>query len=281
MNAICSRELLEEYRERCLLLDLNPEMSGFKYTIDKDNNYILQKYIGKDTEIYLGDMFDIIEMGAFENTNVTSIDFGIATYIGNRVCLNCQRLEFIKATECITVNRDSFRDCFSLKQALFEKVEVIGVSGFASCNNLISITGLEHLKFIGQHAFNLCTNLKEVYLGKGLNELPKNVFNNCYSLEKINTENVEVICKRALGCCQSLEHLDLSNLTRIESVGVYGDMNVETIVLGSSYYNKLMSYFKDFTSLKQIIFKGLDSELAILQENLINCGLSHVKIIKA
>lgn len=281
MNSICSRKLLNEYSERCILFSLNPETCGFKYTIDKDNNYILQKYIGEDTEIYLGDMFDIIAVGAFENTNVIKIDFGTVKHIGNRACLNCQRLEFIKALKCTIIEMDAFRDCFSLKQAIFGELQVIGRSSFSSCNNLISIDGLEYLEVIKQHAFNLCINLKEIYLGKQVKELPKNVFNNCYNLEKINTENIEVICKRALGCCQSLKYLDLSNLTRLESVGVYGNMRVETIVLGSNYYNKLMSYFKDFTSLKKIIFKGLDSELLVLKENLANCGLGNVEIIKS
>lgn len=278
MNSIYSRKLLDEYAERCIFLELNPESSGFRYTIDKDNNYILQKYIGDATDIYLGDMFDIIGVGAFENTNVIKIDFGTVKQIGNRACLNCQKLEFIKALDCITIGTDSFRDCFSLKQSIFKELQDIGVSSFSNCNHLITIDGLEHLKVIRRQAFNLCINLKEVCLGKQVKELPKNVFNNCYNLEKINTENIEVISKRALGCCQSLKYLDLSNIIRVESVSFYGDMNVETIVLGSSYYDKYMSYFKDLKALKQIIFKGLDSELVSLMDNLSNCGLGYVEI---
>lgn len=280
MNSICSRKLLDEYNERCLLFSLDTETCGFKYKIDKDNNYILVKYVGEDTEIFLGDMFDIIEVGAFENTNVVKIDFGITKHIGNRVCLNCQKLEFIKALECVMVGIDSFRDCYSLKQAVFGKLQYIGSSSFFNCNHLISIDGLDNLRVIKQRAFNLCISLKEISLGSQLKELPKNAFKYCYDLEKINTENIEIISKHALGCCQTLKYLNLSNVTRIESVGFYGAICVETIVLGSSYHNKYVSYLKDLTSLKKIIFKGEESELSFLRNNLMNCGLDYVEIIK-
>lgn len=243
---------------------------GFIFHID-EGRYILDKYLGNDTEVYLNDMFDIVTSSAFSGSNVKSIDFGDVEVICGSVCLNCENLEFIRALKCKNILQDAFRDCFRLKQVALSCVEYIGAGCFCNCTSLQEISGLYNVKKLGADSFKLCVNLKSVQLHK-LKKLEINTFNNCHSLKEIMIDEVTCIEKRALSYCYNIEFLSVPKLEFLNPVSLYGDISLHTLLIGKNFEDGLL-YLKDLKSLNKIIFKGNKRNMSTLKEMFDNVGL--------
>lgn len=270
MNAICTRKLLIEYSNRCMALDIDVSDCGFIFHID-DSKYVLDKYLGNDTEVYLNDMFDKVTSSAFSGSNVKSIDFGDVEVICGCACLNCENLEYISALKCINILQDAFRDCFRLKQVVLSCVEYIGAGCFCNCANLQEISGLYNVKKLGADSFKLCVNLKSIQLPK-LKELERNTFNNCHSLKEIMIDEVTSIEKRALSYCYNIEFLSVPKLEFLNTVSLYGDISLHTLLIGKNFEDGIL-YLKDLKSLNKIIFKGNKRNMSDLKEMFDNVGL--------
>lgn len=271
MNDICTRELLIEYAERCIALDMDVSSSGFVYHIDKNNKFILDKYIGSDLDVYLNDMFDIVGHGAFSGSKVQKIDFGDVNLISSGSCLNCQNLQHIRALNCNTILQDAFRDCFRLKQVVFSCIEYIGAGCFYNCISLQEISGLNNVIKLGADGFKLCINLKSIELPK-LKQLERDVFNNCHSLKDIMIDSVTSIKKRALSNCYNIEYLNVPKLIDLGTVSLHGDISLHTLLISKDFVDGILN-LKDLKGLNKIIFSGNEKEMNVLKEMLNNIVL--------
>lgn len=272
MNEIYTRELLIEYTNRCLAFGIDTSDCGFLYHIDKEGKYILDKYTGSDSEVYLNDMFDIVTSSAFSCSTVKSIDFGDVKLISSCTCLNCQDLQYIKALKCKSILQDAFRDCFRLKQVVFSCVENIGSGCFYNCISMHEISGLNNVIKLGADSFKLCVNLKSIQLPK-LKQLERNVFNNCHNLKEIMIDSVTSIEKRALSNCYNIEYLAIPKVEYLGIVSLYGDISLHTLVIGNNFEDGFLN-LKDLKKLKKIIFKGKQKEMNTIKEMFENAGFS-------
>lgn len=226
------RKDVDEARARCLTMGVEFEIEDYRVVFNSDK-YILLKYIGDDTEIYLNDIFDEVCVNAFMGRDIKFIDFGTLKTIPNLCFNNCYTLEKVVAHSVNSVGAEVFKNCFSLKSVEFGKVKEIGSRAFSDCVNLNEIIGLEKLEKLGSSAFSNCSslenlsldslrqvdvkafynclNLKEVYF-ENLSFLSKRMFSNCFNLEKIYTPNVKSIMPCALSGCIKLKELYLNSI---------------------------------------------------------------------
>lgn len=85
-----------------------------------------------------------------------------------------------------TIERKAFRNCTSLKSAVFSSsVEVIGAEAFEGCSALETAAVPVKVKRISTGTFRGCTSLANVYLPEGLEEIGKEAFAGCTQLAEI------------------------------------------------------------------------------------------------
>lgn len=272
---ISNRQDLDLYADRCIALAIDTSACGFIYNVNEYGEYVLLKYIGTDTEVYLNDMFDVVSTCAFENTFVKFIDFGLCKVISNNACLNCTNLKKIKALCCIKIGQDSFRDCVCLESATFNVVEEIGTNAFSNCSSLTNIIGVSNLKRLERDTFKCCIKLTKFELSEYITKLPVSAFYHCHMLESINTINIKSIAKRALGYCYNIISLDLRNLKSIANMSAHCAIRLSSIILSNEFIQEELNpaVFKDMKGLEVIYFDGLQKDMLNLQNKFEDAGL--------
>ena len=110
---------------------------------------------------------------------------------------------------------------------------VTGISGFASNQNLTSITLPKSLTGMLHSAFYNCTNLESVTLQEGLTSISQSAFSNCDSLKSITLpEGLIRIDNNAFAYCDNLESITLpDSLTSINPLAFAGCPNLTSITL--------------------------------------------------
>ena len=86
----------------------------------------------------------------------------------------------------------------------------IGISAFAQCSELVSVSISKSVTSIGAGAFTDCVSLTDITLPDGLTSLENNIFSGCTDLkELIIPKTVEKIGVWAFKNCESLESICL------------------------------------------------------------------------
>lgn len=85
----------------------------------------------------------------------------------------------------VSIRRSAFQYVNIRELAIPEGVERIGISAFADCDRLVSITLPSTLREIGQSAFSGCRALTEVAIPEGVTVAESFLFSNCTSLHKL------------------------------------------------------------------------------------------------
>ena len=162
-------------------MDDEPQMSEYKYTIDKNTgSVVLNKYLGDDSVVWIPE----------------KISGYTVTSIGSK-CFEKQSLKGVVIPETVTnIGNNAFQGCKNLASVTFKGAPstiTVGNNAFQNCGKLKSIN-LPAAKRIGSLAFENCTSLEELVLEMGTEEIGDWCFRNCTSLKKLHIpESVTVV----------------------------------------------------------------------------------------
>ena len=155
-----------------------PEMSEYKYTIDKSTGSVtVNKYLGDDSVVWIPEKisgYTVTGIGSkcFEKQSLKGVVIPeTVTTIGNNAfqgCKNLASVTFKGAPSTITVGNNAFQNCVALKSINLPAAKRIGNLAFDSCSSLERISLEFGTEEVGDYCFRNCTGLKEV-------EIPESV----------------------------------------------------------------------------------------------------------
>lgn len=182
---------------------------------DKDGNTELvegSKFTGNLKTVVISDRVSEIVDIAFYNTGIESVFIpqSVKT-IGKKAFWHCSDLTtvgFDRNSSFKTLPEECFKDCTSLKNVTFGRVEFLGSLAFANCSALERVD-LTNVLSIDSTAFDDCTNLTDViYQNTDAEEratVSKQAFDDLESLETVMLGNsVEKVEAKAFANCTNL-----------------------------------------------------------------------------
>lgn len=144
------------------------------------------RYLGNKEHLVLPP-FDLIETGAFRNTNIKSIVIGECTkLIHNSAFEYCDKLERVEILGKVKyLYEQTFQGCEHLRYIKLPRtLKEIGPNCFAYCIKLEQIELPDGLRKIGSQAFHRC-GLKHLTLNRDLLSIGKEFIYGCLQLEDI------------------------------------------------------------------------------------------------
>jgi hypothetical protein len=132
-------------------------------------------------------LVDVIRQGAFESCELLIeveghdgiIKIGICAFLN---CISLRRLT--NMTGVREIEWEGFRDCGSVRELEFDKLEIIGEGAFADCESLVSIQ-TPSVRRVKAGAFTRCNALTDAGFGEKLESIDFNIFHGCTALRHI------------------------------------------------------------------------------------------------
>lgn len=207
-------------------------------------------------------------IGAFQYTNLTSIDLSNCKYVGGFD--NSKNLKTVILKVCETIEDLAFANCTNLI-SVGETASVISI-GYAAFEG----TGLEEItlpatKEIATIAFNNCSNLTKVDLPK-VTKIRESTFENCSNLTKADLPKVTTIESSAFENCSNLTKVDLSKVTTIGASAFKNCSNLTKIDLPK--VTTIGEYAFEGTGLEEITLPATITSIGNYAFN----GISYVTI---
>ena len=166
--------------------DDEPQMSEYKYTIDKaTGSATINKYLGDDTVVWIPEKisgYTVTGIGSkcFEKQSLKGVVIPeTVTSIGNNAfqgCKNLASITFKGAPSTITVGNNAFQNCGKLKSINLPAAKSIGSLAFDSCVSLEKISLEFGTEEIGDYCFRNCNNLKEVDIPESVTVIGQGAF---------------------------------------------------------------------------------------------------------
>ncbi len=163
-----------------------PEMSEYKYTIDKNTGSVtINKYLGDDSVVWIPEKisgYPVTAIGSkcFEKQSLKGVVIPeTVTSIGNNAfqgCKNLTSVTFKGAPSTITVGNNAFQNCSSLKSINLPSAKKIGSLAFDSCTSLEKISLEFGTEEIADYCFRNCTALKEVEIPESVSIIGQGAF---------------------------------------------------------------------------------------------------------
>ncbi len=163
-----------------------PEMSEYKYTIDKSTgSAVINKYLGDDSVVWIPEKisgYTVSGIGSkcFEKQSLKGVVIPeTVTSVGNNAfqgCTNLTSVTFKGAPSTITVGNNAFQNCVNLKSINLPAAKTIGSLAFDSCTSLEKISLEFGTEQIGDWCFRNCTNLKEVEIPESVTVIGQGAF---------------------------------------------------------------------------------------------------------
>lgn len=233
-------------------------------TGDGLDNYVVQSYLFIDTEgitaVNIPNQAAVVGKKVVHESDVSRVSFtdGSAeltftkeTFNG---CDNLVELNFNSRT-FYTIEEGMFSDCASLSKIVLPTyLTTIGVSAFAGCESLTSVSGGRDVQIVDDSAFNGCTKLTSFAFGSNLTTIGAYAFKGCKALTNCTGANSLVTIKNnAFEGCASLSAITLPET--LTSIGEYAFLNC------SSLKNVVIPTL--ITSLGQETFSGCSSLVGV------------------
>lgn len=207
-------------------------------------------------------------------------------YVGTSSFQRCTALETLP--ECFTdsllsVDLESFKECYSLKAVRLNNAEYIAYRAFQNCTGIetVEIDGTtyvydkafqncyalksvksENAYRIQNSAFENCTSLVDIDL-PNIYELYKDCFRGCTALEYVNLPGLNYALAYCFRDCTSLKEAHLESLIDYSEYGVFwGCTALEEVEMGPGGYSTYTTdalggyYFRDCKNLKKLDFSN-------------------------
>ncbi len=133
-------------------------------------------------------------------------------------------------------------------------VTSIGISAFASCTSLTSVTIPNSVTSIGRSAFSSCTSLTSVTIPDSVTSIELATFRKCTKLESVTIPNsVTSIAPTAFYNCTSLTSVTIPN--SVTSIGLSAFSyceSLESVTIGSGVTSITQTAFYNCTSLTSV-----------------------------
>lgn len=274
-----TKQFLDELIGRGLALDFKIDLDEFKFSKDIINGeevYVLDKYTGDDTEVYLNDTFYSISVNAFYGSNIEVLDIGETKVLDSQAFSECYTLRKLIAPAVQKVGKYCCKDCINLEEVQFGSAIEFFEGAFSNCVKLKTVTGLERVKQIGLSCFSNCISLEELYF-EDLTFVDKKAFIYCTNLKKLVMNNVEILSKRCCSYCTSLEHLEIKSCHTFGPCSLYADLSLKNLFVKSFSYGIFNT---------NLGLKGLDLNVEVenldniinIQKDLDENNLSNIKV---
>ena len=113
------------------------------------------------------------------------------------------------------IEKNSFKNCHSLKEIDLSKVDKISESAFENCYSLSNII-LPNVSFIPKQCFRACFELNKICMPDSVRKIEESAFENCYKLKEIDLRFTKIIEKNAFKECFHLQELKSDSLKIID-----------------------------------------------------------------
>ncbi len=206
-----------------ILSDTEAEVT---YNTDDDGAIIpyTQETIVIPSSITRGLTYNVVGAGywAFYGCeNLTSIDLGSITYIGEQAFRDCVSLSSIELPESLTNIGDyAFSGCSGLTGELVipDNVVTLGNDAFTGCSELTAVVIGSGVETIGDSAFQFCDNLMSVTFGENVVSIGGTAFaSTALEGDLVIPDKVTTIGDWAFSGCSHLTSLTLG--TGLETIG--------------------------------------------------------------
>ena len=220
----------------------------FEYKLSDNDDVIITKYTGSDTEVIIPEDFNgyavtEIANGAFRSSAVTSVTLPSSVEkIENYAFYSCRNLATVNFNDGLKeIGTEAFAYCYALKSVsipesckkigeeafyydnaletldLGKGVETIGGSAFRYCSKLSALVIPDSVTAMGGYVFDGCSSLADITIGKGITDLPAGAFGSNTALISITLpDNIKTLGNYAFGSCRNLTEINWSaNLTTI------------------------------------------------------------------
>lgn len=143
----------------------------------------------------------------------------------NLETIDCMNVENLNITNCSKLNSftgdnvtflRSAKNCISLKEISFPKLEKVEARAFQGCTALEKVN-LPSAIFIGDYAFADCTSLTDITLSETIESFTKATFINCTSLKSMSLPNLKVLTEECFKGCTALTSLDIPKCELIKA----------------------------------------------------------------
>ena len=180
----------------------------------------------------------------------------------------------IDLTNIGIIERDTFRDCSSLKSVLIDDNSSTKANGKATIDKnsikkqcdkglLKNIVLSNSLTAIGNNAFSECKSLESVDIPASVVRIGTEVFMNCENLETVvfkdNTTGAsmgKIVGKAMFFNCTSLKTVELSNdITTIESNAFSGCISLDSVEIPANVMRVGAEVFMNCENLETVVFK--------------------------
>ncbi|MCR5794537.1 MAG: leucine-rich repeat protein, partial [Solobacterium sp.] len=248
----------------------NDAAEDYEYSVE-DNEIIIKKYIGTDTEISIPSEIDglpvtSIYVNEFRGCSTITNLFipNSISSIGSHAFSGCSSLSKVTVPGSVTeLGYDPFEDCSSLRTAgplgsgsdyEFGWTVSIPANAFSRCTGLTNITLPDSITSIGGGAFSCCSNLTDIIIPENITTINSGTFSGCSKLTEITIPyGVTDIGYSAFESCSSLT--DLTIPESVVNIGNYAFRNcgsLTEIVIPDSVVSIGSYVFEICSSLRKI-----------------------------
>ena len=155
------------------------------------------------------------------------------TSLGEKAFYNCERITNVVLPRGLNNLPNSvFEGCNSLKSIVIpENIKTIGDRAFAGCYALAAVAFNGELTSLGSEAFESCYALSVINLPNVTDSLGNGVLKNCAGLKVVVLPtSLTVIPESMFEGCNSLQNLNLDQLTGLQEIGVHAFKDCTSIV---------------------------------------------------
>ena len=219
------------------------ETNGFKYYLNDNNEAVISKYTGTDSNVIIPNLLDgytvtSIATFAFGAVNESDYEYyddyipktliktvtlpDTITHIGDFAFAGNEALDNINIPESLLeISDEGFRNCLSLKNIFIpESVNKLGYATFLGCASLESIV-MNGVTEIGAYTFENCTSLKNIEFSEKLKTIGEFGFAYCSSIESVDLSDVEFVGSGAFYVCENLKKAVLNDKIEKLEDGVF------------------------------------------------------------
>ena len=219
---------------------------------------IINKYIGTEKDVVIGDWVNTIGENAFANReDITSVAIpNSVTRIGDGAFAGCSELTSVSIGQnVIDIGESAFAKCTSLESIIIpNKVNRIGVDAFCECEALSAVSIGNNVTVICDGAFRLCTNITAIKIPDSVRQLGDTALGGCTALQQVDIgQNVESIGNYAFANCFLLKRIELpAHLLGIGEGAFYGCCEISSFDVPNTVNSIGCGAFEGCVALKEI-----------------------------